>query len=134
MSRLADALTARISTTKRRLIAGGVQQPVEWLRRTGPRDVRGRQTLTNTPLDAFIEQRPALDRGTFTTDQADDTVLTILEPLALTDSDTFRWGEHTYRISKVDGIVKDEVTGTRFFSEVFVLRSRPPLTSSEIQK
>ena len=40
----------------------------------------------------------------------------------ITDSDTFRWGEHTYRISKVDGIVKDEVTGTRFFSEVFVLR------------
>ena len=124
MSRLAEALTQRIATTKRILLAGVVHPPVEWLRRTGPRDERGRQTLTSTQIDAFIEQRPALDHGTFTTERADETVLTILDPLAITDSDLFRWGEppHTYSVSKVDGIVKDEETGVRFFSEVFVLR------------
>ena len=105
MSRLAEALTQRIATTKRRLLAGGVHPPVEW-------------------LDAFIEQRPALDHGTFATERADETVLTILDPLAISDSDFFRWGEppHTYSVSKVDGIVKDEETGVRFFSEVFVIR------------
>ena len=42
-------------------------------------------------LDALIEQRPALDRGTLSTDRADNTVLTILDPLAISDSHTFRW-------------------------------------------
>ena len=121
MSQVANALTARIAATKRRLLAGGLLRAVEW-GIPGEPDGRGRRTFTYTSLDALIEQRPALDRSTFTTERADDTVLTILDPLAITDSDTFRWGEHTYQISKVDGIVKDEVTGTRFFSEVFVLR------------
>ena len=34
---LDDALTARIAATKRRLLEGGVLQPVEWGRKTGDR-------------------------------------------------------------------------------------------------
>ena len=61
--------------------------------------------MTSTPLEAFIEQRPALDRSALDTDRADNTVLTILDPVAITDSHTFRWGEppHTYSVKKVDG-------------------------------
>ena len=81
-------------------------------------------TFTYTPLDALIEQRPALDRGTLDTDRADNTVLTILDPLAITDEHTFRWGDplHTYSVKAVDGIVQDEETGTRYASEVTVIR------------
>ena len=124
MSRLAVALTARIAASKRRLLAGGALQPVEWLQRTGERDVRGRQAVTTTVLDAFIEQRPALDRSTLATDRADDTVLTILDPLAITDEHLFRWGDppDTYSVKSVDGVIKNEDTGTRFFSEVTVIR------------
>ena len=124
MSRRADAITARIAAVKRRCLKGGVLQPVEWGQKSGPRDQRGRQTITYTPLDALIEQRPALDRSTIDTDRADDTVLTILDPVAIKDSDTFRWGDppHTYKIKKVDGLLQDEELGIRFSSEVTVLR------------
>ena len=124
MSRRADALTARIAASKRRLLAGGVLQPVEWLRRTGERDVRGRQAVTTTLIDAFIEQRPALERSTLSTERSDDTVLVIFDPLAITDEHLFRWGDppDTYSVKKVDGVVRDEETGTRFFSEVTVIR------------
>ena len=44
-------------------------------------------------IDAFIEQRPALDRSRIDTNRADDTVLIVLDPLAIIDSDTFRWGD-----------------------------------------
>ena len=63
---LDDALTARIAATKRRLLDGGLLQEVEWGVQSGERDERGRVTITYTPLDALIEQRPALDRGTST--------------------------------------------------------------------
>ena len=130
---LDDALTARIAATKRRLLEGGVLQPVEWGRKTGPRDDRGRQEVEWTPLDALIEQRPALDRGTLDTDRADNTVLVIFDPLAITDEHTFRWGgspldalivtpPHVYSIKAVDGLVQDEETGTRYASEVTVIR------------
>ena len=49
-------------------------------------------------------------------------MLTILDPVAITDSDTFRWGEHTYKVSKIDGVIKNESTGVRFSSEVTVIR------------
>ena len=90
----------------------------------GARDVRGRRTFTFSTIDAFIEQRPALDRSTLTTERADDTVLTFLDPLAITDEHLFRWGEppHTYRIKAVDGVIQDAETGTRFASEVTVIR------------
>ena len=88
--RFADALTARIAATKRSLTAGGMLQPVEW-GVPGEPDIRGRRIFTYSMLDALIEQRPALDRGTLSTDRADNTVLTILDPLAISDSHTFRW-------------------------------------------
>ena len=124
MSRRADALTARIAAVKRRMIAGGVLQQIEWLRRTGERDVRGRQAVTTTLIDALIEQRPALERDRIDTDRADDTVLTILDPVAITDEHLFKWGDppDTYSVKKVDGVIKNESTGVRFASEVTVIR------------
>ena len=129
---LDDALTARIAATKRRLLEGGVLQPVEW-GVPGEPDVRGRRTFTYTPLYALIEERPALDRGTLDTDRADNTVLVIFDPLAITDEHTFRWGgspldalivtpPHVYSVKAIDGLVQDEETGTRYASEVTVIR------------
>ena len=117
------AITARIAATKRRLLEGGLLQEIEW-GTPGEPDIRGRRIFTYTPLDALIEQRPALDRGTFDTDRADNTVLTILDPLAITDEHTFRWGEppHVYKVKAIDGLLQDEETGTRYASEVVVLR------------
>ena len=121
---LDNALTARIAAAKRRLLAGGLLQQVEWLRPDGVRDERGRQGVTTTPLDAFIEERPELDRGTLSTDRADNTVLTFFEPLAILDTHTFRWGEppHTYSVKAVAGLLQDEETGVRYASEVIVIR------------
>ena len=120
---LDDALTARVAAQKRSLLAGGLLQEIEW-GIPGEPDVRGRRIFTYTPLDALIEQRPALDRGTLDTDRADNTVLTILDPLAITDEHTFRWGEppHVYKIKAIDGVVANEETGVRFSSEVTVIR------------
>ena len=120
---LADTLTRGIATAKR--TTAQFLQPVEWLRRTGEKDERGRQAVTVTMIDVLIEQRPQLDRGQGRiTDRTDDTVLTLLDPLAITDSDTFRWGEppHTYKVSKIDGVVQDAETGVRFASEITVIR------------
>ena len=52
---LADALTAKIAAAKRRLLAGGLLQEVEWGIPTGERDVRGRRNFTFSMLDALIE-------------------------------------------------------------------------------
>ena len=121
---LADALTRTIAANKRRLLAGGVLQEVEWRRRTGEPDVRGRQSVTTTLIDALIEQRPALDRDRIHTDREDNTVLTILDPVAIIDTDTFRWGDppDTYSVKKISGLLEDESTGVRFSSEVIVIR------------
>ena len=78
--------------------------------------------MTTTLIDALIEQRPALNRDRIDTERADATVLTILDPVSITDSDTFRWGGHIYNVSKIDGVVKNENTGVRFSSEVTVIR------------
>ena len=123
--RLEDALTARIAATKKRLLDGGLLQEIGWGVPTGEPDVRGRQTITWTMLDAVVEQRPALQRESgFTTDRSDNTVLTILDPVAITDQHLFKWGDppHTYQVKAVDGLVEDETTGVRFASEVTVLR------------
>ena len=58
------------------------------------------------------------------TERDDNTTLTFLEPLAIKDSDTFRWGvpPHTYKVKKIDGVVQDAETGVRFASEVTVIR------------
>ena len=121
---LADTLTRAIAAKKRALLKGGMLQEVSWLRKTGPIDVRGRQGVSTTLIDALIEQRPALDRDRIDTDREDDTVLTILDPLAIIDSDLFRWGDppDTHKVKKIDGVIQDETTGVRFASEVTVIR------------
>ena len=126
MSRRADAITARIAAVKKRLLAGGALREVQW-GVPGPRirgNVRGQRNFAYTPVFAFIEQRPALDRDRITTDRADDTVLTILDELAITDADVFQFGDpiHVYRIKAVKGLLKNETTGVRFSSEVTVIR------------
>ena len=123
---LADAITARIANTKRRLLDGGLLQEIEWgvVVPQDPPDPRGRKTYAFSPIDAFIEQRPALDRGAISTERSDNTVLVILDPLAITDQDFFRWGTpaHTYSVKKIEGVVKDAETGVRYSSEVTVIR------------
>ena len=119
---IADALTNGVETLKETLLAGGLLQSVEWHRRTGDPDTRGRYAVTTSLLDVLIEDKPALSRSTIDTDRADNTVLTILEPLAIKDSDTFTWGGHTYKVKKIDGVVQDEDTNVRFASEVTVIR------------
>ena len=119
---IAVALTSGVATLKSTLLAGGLLRSIEWMRKTGPIDVRGRQGVTTTLIDALIEQRPGLERDRIDTEHADDTVLTILDPVAITDSDTFRWGDHRYSVKKIDGVIKNESTGVRFSSEVTVIR------------
>ena len=123
--RLEDALTARIAATKKRLLDGGLLQEIGWGVPTGEPDVRGRQTITWTMLDAVVEQRPALQRESgFTTDRSDNTVITILDPMAIFDEHLFRWGDpvHVYKIKSVDGIVQDAEAGIRYASEVVLIR------------
>ena len=92
----------------------------------------GVPTVGHLPMELFGRTTTTLETRAITAAPAVDGPLQATVPfvfersaaasLGITDAHFFRWGEHTYRISKVDGIVKDEVTGTRFFSEVFVLR------------
>ena len=123
-SPISDMISARIAATKRRLLDGGLLRSVEWRRRSGKKDLRGRQAVTSTPIDAFIEARPALARAPLDTERADDIVLVILDEVAITDSDTFRWGEppHVYKIKAIDGVLQNEETGVRFASEVVLIR------------
>ena len=60
---IGDALAARIAATKQRLLEGGLLRQIEWGVPVGERDDRGRITYAYTPLDALIEERPALDRS-----------------------------------------------------------------------
>ena len=128
--RFADALAARIAATKRRLLAGGLLQGIEWgvvvpiVRAGHTRPPWATKPTSIRTLDALIEARPALDRSTIDTDRADNTVLTILDPVAITDEHTFRWGEppHVYRIKAVEGLLQNGETGVRFASEVTVIR------------
>ena len=122
----AAAITARIAACKKRLLVGGMLRSVEWLRKTGPIDVRGRQDFSTTLIDALIQTRPGLDRGLArATDRSDNTVLIILDPVAILDSPIlFRWGDqpHIYSVKKVDGLLQNEATGLRFLSEVTLIR------------
>ena len=123
MSRIADALTARIAAAKRRLLAGGVLQVISW-GVPGEPDIRGQRTFIYSMLHALIEQRPGLERDSATTDRSDNTVLTILDPVAILDDHRFRWGDppHTYSVKAIDGLLQDEELGTRYASEVTVIR------------
>ena len=123
---LEDQITARIAAAKRRLLEGGLLQLVSWgvVVPQDPPDPRGRKTYAYSDLEAFIEQRPALDRSSIDTDRADNTLLIILDELAITDEHLFRYGDppHTYKVKAVDGLIQDEETGTRYVSEVTVIR------------
>ena len=121
---VSNVITAQIAAAKRRLKAGGLLQRVEWGVPTGEPDERGRRTYEYSNLDAFIEDRPALDRSTIDTDRADNTVLTILDPVAVFDEHVFRWGDppHTYKIRAISGLVQDEETGLTYHAEVTVIR------------
>ena len=119
----ADTITRSIKTTKRRLLAGGLLRPVEW-GKPGEPDVRGRRIFTYTMLDVLIEERPALDHGRLSTERSDEIKLIVLDALAISDSDLFRWGEpvHVYSIKAIDGLLQDEQTGVRFSSELTLIR------------
>ena len=121
---LADEISARVAATRRRLVAGGLLQPVEWGVPTDEPVRRGRRTFTYSTLDALIEERTALARSRYTTERADNIMLTILDPVAITDEHLFRWGDppDTYSVKAVEGLLKDEETGVRFASEVTVIR------------
>ena len=126
---VADAITARIAASKSKLLEGGLLQEIEWgtvvpVVLPDLPDPRGRKNYAYTTLHAFIEQRPALDRGTVSTERSDDTVLIIFDPLAITDEHLFRWGDppHVYKIKAVDGLLKNAETGTRYASEITVIR------------
>ena len=101
--RLAGAVTARIAATKRRLLAGGLLQEIEWGVPTGEPDNRGRRTFTYTMIDALIEDRPALDRGGTSTERSDHTVLVIFDPVAISTEHQFRWGEPPHVLQDQSG-------------------------------
>ena len=119
---IATSLSTGIAQIKQTLLAGGLLRSVQWQRRTGEKDERGRQAVKVSLLDVLIEDRPALDRSTIDTDRNDNTVLTILDPVAVTDTDTFRWGDHTYKVKEIDGVMQNAASGIRFTSEVTVIR------------
>ena len=121
---VSNVISRQTAAAKRRFKAGGLLQRVEWGVPTGERDERGRRAYEYSDLDVFIEDRPALDRSTTSTERVDNTVVVILDPLAITDEHLFRWGDppHTYKVKAIDGLLQDEETGTRYFSEVVVIR------------
>ena len=130
---LADTLTRTIAQTKRRLLAGGVLQEVQWGIPDAPRDppdplyppdVRGRRSITWSMIDAYIQSSPALDYGRLSTERVDDMLLVFIEPLAIKDNHIFRWGDPptTHRVKKIVGLLQDETTGVRYSSEVTVTR------------
>ena len=106
-----------------------MQELVSWGVPVGPPGtIRGRIEPSRIfgPMDAFIEQRPALDRSTIDTDRADNTVLHILDPVAITDRTPVpmgRTGPHVYSVKAVDGIAAGRRDwASRYASEVTVIR------------
>ena len=121
---LDDVLTARIEAAKAWLLAGGLLQEVEWGVPVGERDERGRITYAYSEIDAFVEQLHELDRGAASTERADNIVLHILDPVAIFDDQLFRFGDpiHVYGIKEINGLLSDEEAGTRYQSEVVLIR------------
>ena len=120
---ISEAITCAVEAAKD--VAADVLQPVEWLQKTGDKDERGRQAVTVTTINVLIESEPGLARGSDrVTDRSDETMLTVLEPLAIKDSDTFRWGTppHTYKVKNLDGVVQDPETGVRYATVATVIR------------
>ena len=123
---LDDVLAARIAAAKARLLAGGLLLEIEWgvIVPQDPPDPRGRKTYAFSPLDAYIEQLHELDRGAASTERADNTVLHILDPVAIFDDQLFRFGDpiHVYGIKEINGLLSDEEAGTRYASSVVLIR------------
>ena len=102
--------TARIASAKRRASRSGWIATVissgggEQARKT----CAGGGCFTYSDVSTCsLEQRPALDRGASNTDREDNTVLIILDPVAITDEHLFRWGDppHVrYKIKAVDRV------------------------------
>ena len=71
-----------------------------------------------------LSSGPSLDRSTIDTDRADNTILIVLDPVAIFDNHFFRFGDpvHTYSIKAIAGLLQDEETGTRYASEVTLIR------------
>ena len=87
--------------------------------------LRGEEHRAVTPAPGSVGQpQSEIIPYVFPQSVADNTVLVILDPLAITDEHTFRWGEppHVYKIKAVEGLLKDEENGTRYASEVSVIR------------
>ena len=123
---LEAAITARIAATRRRLLAGGLLQPVEW-GVPGPRilgDLYGGRSIAWAPLDAYIESRQALDRGRLSTQRVDDILLVFLEPLEILDSHLFRFGDPPiiYKVKSISGLLQDHGAGIRYSTEVVLIR------------
>ena len=66
---LAKSISRGVATSKRLLLTGGLLRSIEWHRRTGEKDVRGRQAVSVSLIDALISPQPALDRSTIDTGQ-----------------------------------------------------------------
>ena len=114
--------------TKRRLLEGGLLQEVELgvVVPQDPPDPRGRKVYAFSPLDALIEQRPSAGPGgTLDTDRADNTVLVIFDPAGNHRRTSFQVGRTdrtSTRLRRLTGSWQDEETGTRYASEVTVIR------------
>ena len=87
--------------------------------------LRGEEHRAVTPAPGSVGQpQSEIIPYVFPQSVADNTVLVILDPLAITDEHTFRWGEppHVYKIKAVEGLLQNGETGVRFASEVTVIR------------
>ena len=107
--RVGNAITERIAATKRRLLEGGRVAARSSGAYPASPDMRGRRVFTY--YDARRADRAAAQRSTvarrFSTDRADNTVLTILDPLSITDEHIFSGGAirfTSYKIKAIDGI------------------------------
>ena len=91
---------------------------------TRPPDPRGRKTTRIRTWTRSLNSVPLWTVGALSTERSDNTVLHILDPVAITDEHLFRWGDppHVYKIKAVDGLLQDEATGTRYASEVVLIR------------
>ena len=121
---LDDALTARIAAAKRHCLEGGLLQEVEW-GVPGEPDIRGRRIFTYSMLDALIEQRPGLDRATIDTGRADNTGAD--DPRSRRNFGLAHGSGGANRLTStrskaVEGLLKNAETGTRYASEITVIR------------
>ena len=102
-NRHVSEITRQLRAAKHRFTERGLNALIEW-NRPGRRPSR---------LDGFIEEKPLPGGGTA-------TVVLVLDPVAIDDTHTFRWGRPgiVYEIVEIAGLVQDEALGTRHYSQV----------------